>query len=285
VRVAAIADIESSRAGDASARTRDVIGDVPLLEPRRRGPADRYARLLHGRHPATVFISAAFLGYAVAVAFAVGMGLFLTKVLLSVGGVSRLDEHFVTWLVSHRSPPLTDASLVGSIIAGGVVIPTLVGVVAAALACLRKWRIAAFLIAAIGVEAATYRLTVAFIHRHRPPVHRLEQLPVNASYPSGHTAASIAVYAGLALLLTSRFRSRALAAVCWTIALLVPLYVAWARMYRGMHHPLDSVAGALLGTASLCVAIFAARAAGAATHERLLDLHGHDTPAREATRT
>ena len=154
--------------------------------------------------------------------------------------------------------------------AGGVVIPTVVGVVAVALACLRRWRAAAFLIAAIGVEAATYRLTIAFVHRDRPQVPRLEHLQANASYPSGHTAASIAVYAGLALLLTSRFRRPGVAVLCWTLAILVPPFVAWARMYRGMHHPLDSAAAVLMGIGALIVALFAARAAGYASeaHEK-----------------
>jgi membrane-associated phospholipid phosphatase len=262
-------------------RSWDFIGEVPVLEPRAGGPAERFARLLRGRHPALVFVSAALLGYVALVAFAVGMGFFITKVLLSIGSVARADEHFVSWVVSHRNPARTEASLIGSIIAGGVVIPTLVGIVAVALACMRKWRIAAFLIAAIGVEAATYRLTIAFVHRDRPPVHRLEHLQVNASYPSGHTAASIAVYAGLALVLTSRFRSPALALVCWTVALLVPPYVAMARIYRGMHHPLDSIAGALIGIAALCVALFAARAAGSAVREREA---GHGDRAAEAAR-
>ena len=36
----------------------------------------------------------------------------------------------------------------------------------------------------------------SLIDRQRPHVHRLDDLPVNASYYSGHTAASVAVYCG-----------------------------------------------------------------------------------------
>ena len=208
------------------------------------------------------------IGYVLLVAASVALGLLLTKVLLHSGGVASADGRFVAWLVAHRSPSLTEASLIGSIIAGGVVIPTLVGIVAAALACIRRWRVAAFLLTAIAVEAATYRLTIAFVHRDRPHVARLEHLPVNASYPSGHTAAAIAVYCGLALVLTSRFRSTWLRVTCWSLALVVPPFVALARMYRGMHHPLDSIAGVLIGVAALLVALFAARAAGFAARTR-----------------
>ena len=236
----------------------------PGLEVRHK----RFAETLDGRHPVTVFLAAAVVGYVLLAGASVALGLFLTKVLLHIDGVASADGRFVGWLVAHRSSSLTEASLIGSIMAGGVVIPTLVGLVAVALACLRRWRIAAFLIAAIAIEAATYRLTIAFVHRDRPHVVRLEHLPVHASYPSGHTAASIAVYCGLALVLASRFRSVWFRLPCWTLALAVPPFVAWARMYRGMHHPLDSAAAVLIGAAAVLIALFAARAAGIAARAR-----------------
>jgi membrane-associated phospholipid phosphatase len=247
---------------------------VPVLDPKDAGISQRFAEALHGRHPVTVFVTAAVIGYLLLVALSIALGLLLTKVLLQIGGVARADERFVEWLVAHRGSSLTEASLIGSIIAGGVVIPTLVGLVAAALACIRRWRIAAFLVTAIAVEAATYRLTIAFVHRNRPHVVRLEHLQVNASYPSGHTAAAIAVYCGLALVLTSRVRSVWFRVPCWAFAVAVPPFVALARMYRGMHHPLDSFAAVFIGVAALLVALFAARAAGFAARTRGAESHG-----------
>ena len=38
-----------------------------------------------------------------------------------------------------------------------------------------------------------------------------------------------------------------------TLAVLVPVCVAFARMYRGMHYPTDTMAGALLSIAWLTV--------------------------------
>jgi undecaprenyl-diphosphatase len=102
------------------------------------------------------------------------------------------------------------------------------------------------------------------IHRQRPQVHRLDQLPVDASYYSGHTAASVAVYCGLALLITSRIRSTGVRIACWVIAIAIPLLVGLSRMYRGMHHPTDVAAAVLVGIGTLVVALAAARAAKAA---------------------
>src|SRR5437763_16143597 len=128
----------------------------------------------------------------------------------------------------------------------------------------RKRRVAAFIVAAITVEAATYRAATILIDRNRPGVPRLDVLPVNDSYYSGHTAASISVYCGLALLITSRFRNAVLSAMVWLVAITIPLLVGLSRMYRGMHHPTDVAAGVLWGMGSIAVAILAARAAASA---------------------
>jgi membrane-associated phospholipid phosphatase len=247
---------------------------VPVLEARRKGPAERFARALEGRHPMTVFLAAAIVGYAALATVTIAAGLLLTHVILRIDSVARADERVVTWLVAHRTATRTEASLTGSIMAGGVVLPLVVGIACLVLVCFKRWRVAAFLLTAIAVEAATYRLTVAVVHRHRPRVARLEHLPVDASFYSGHTAASIAVYCGLALLATSVIRRTWFRVCVWTFVLAVPLFVAGARMYRGMHHPLDSLAGVVVGVACLLVAVFAARAAGVAVERRRLRARG-----------
>ena len=142
---------------------------------------------------------------------------------------------------------------------------------------------AAFIVAAIAVEAATYRVTTLVIHRQRPRVPRLDHLPVNASYYSGHTAASVAVYCGVALLITVADPKRAGAqALCWLVAVAIPLLVALSRMYRGMHHPTDVAAGLLVGIGALVVAVAAARAAKARRGARRGA--GHDDRRRDRPR-
>jgi undecaprenyl-diphosphatase len=208
------------------------------------------------------------LGIVLSLAAIVGLsilaGLLVTHVLLRVHAIAHEDEAFVSFLARHRSTDLTDASLVGSIMAGGVVLPIVAGLSALCAAMLRQWRLAGFLLFALAVESASYRLTTLLIHRQRPAVHRLEQLPVNASYPSGHTAASIAVYCGLALLLTSQLTNRSARIAVWAVALLVPVFVALSRMYRGMHHPLDIAGGAVVGIAALSALVLVSRAANLA---------------------
>jgi membrane-associated phospholipid phosphatase len=241
---------------------------VPVLEARSGGASTRFAAWLSGRRPVTVFLAAIFSGLALVAALSIGLGLLVTKVVVHAWGIGAADERVEVWLAGHRTPSRGDASLIGSILAGGVVLPIVVGVIALGFIALRHWRLAAFAFLALGVESGSYRITTLVVHRNRPSVVRLEHLPVNASYPSGHTAASIAVYGGLVLLLTSKVKNSAFRIFAWAIAIAVPVFVAWARMYRGMHHPLDVAGGIVIGIAALIVLVFASRAADAAAATR-----------------
>ncbi len=204
------------------------------------------------------------LGFAVIAALSIGLGVLVTHVVEHAWGIGAANERVDGWLAAHRTPSRTEASWIGSTMAGGLVLPILVGAIAFVCAALRKWRLAAFVVFALAVEAGTYRATTLLVHSHRPRVVRLEHLPVNASYPSGHTAASLAVYGGLVLLLTSRFTNGLLRALAWATAVAIVVFVAASRMYRGMHHPLDVGGGILVGLAALIVIVFACRTAAAA---------------------
>ena len=159
---------------------------------------------LGGLHPAVVFVVVMLAGLAAIAALSIGLGFLVTRVLEHAWGIGAAERALQR--VARRAPDAGSARMprwLGSIVAGGVVLPIVVGSIALVCAVLRKWRIAAFVVFALAVESATYRATTLVVHSHRPRVARLENLPVNASYPSGHTAASIAVYGGLVLLLTS----------------------------------------------------------------------------------
>lgn len=245
---------------------------VPVLEATPGGPAQRFAAALgRNRHPVIVFVAAMVGGLALVAALSIAAGFLLTHLLLDVSGVGAANRQFVGFLAAHRSASRTEGSLIGSIAAGGVVLPIVVATIGVSCAVLRKWRIAAFSVFGLIVESAAYRATTLAIHEHRPHVVRLENLPVNASYPSGHTAASIVVYGGLVLLLTSRITNTAFRVCAWTVAVLIPIYIGFSRMYRGMHYPLDVTGGALVGIAALIVIVFACRSAGAASQLRAGD--------------
>jgi undecaprenyl-diphosphatase len=218
--------------------------------------------------PVVAFIVAAILGFVVLAAIAIVAGWILKSYVLPDHGIGHADEHVNVWLSHHRSGARNDASFWMSMIGDIPTIPVVVGLAALVAAVCRHWRAAAFIVTAITVEAATYRAATLAIHRERPRVPRLDHLPVDASYYSGHTAASVAVYCGVALLITSAVRNRAARVAVWAVAIAIPLLVALSRMYRGMHHPTDVTAGVLWGIGSIAVAILAARAAASAGDRR-----------------
>jgi membrane-associated phospholipid phosphatase len=194
-----------------------------------------------GVHPAIVFVAAALVAVAVIGALSIGLGFLVTHLLEHAAGIGSANARAAVWLAAHRTPHRTEASLIGSIVAGGVVLPIIAGAVALVCVAAREWRIAAFAVFALAVESASYRVTTLVVHSDRPHVVRLEHLPVNASYPSGHVAATVAVYGGL---------------------------VAGSRMYRGMHHPLDVAGGIVVGIAAVILVALACRVAGATAESR-----------------
>jgi membrane-associated phospholipid phosphatase len=238
--------------------------NVPALdkEPGRLGR--RLAALAGEGHPVWTYVLGILIAFVLVAGVSIVAGLLATRVLLHVHGIAGDDESLVRFLARHRSSGLTEASLVGSIMAGGVVLPIIAGVAAVVAAVAKHWRLAGFLLFALAVESASYRTTTLLVHRHRPKVHRLENLPVNASYPSGHTAAAIAVYCGIALLLASRIANRRAQVAIWVVAALIPVYVAFSRMYRGMHHPIDVAGGMIIGIAALSALVLVTRASGRA---------------------
>jgi membrane-associated phospholipid phosphatase len=241
---------------------------VLFLEPRPDGVATRFSERLGTDRPVLTFLAAALSGYLLLVGGMVALGLVLTKLVLQLGGVSEWDEGVNDSLARHRTPNLEHLSWVGSTFAGGLVIPCVIAFFLAVFLALHHWRLAAFVLFAVAIESGGYRAVSLIVPRERPTVPRLESLPVDESYPSGHTAASIALFGGLLLLLVSRVRNTTLTVLAWVLIIAIPLFVGWARMYRGMHHVTDTAAGVLLGIGALVVIVFATRAAGATSDRR-----------------
>jgi undecaprenyl-diphosphatase len=237
---------------------------LPVLRARPGGPAERFAGLLGGSHPAATFFAALIAGYLLLAGLAILLGLLVTEVLVQGLGLGSFDQGTVEQIVAERTPFLTDVASVGAFTGGAPLLPILVGLIGLVAAFKRKWLIAGFAVFVLCVESATYRVASLVVPRERPEVKRLEDLPADASFPSGHTAASLAVYAGLVLLLSTRVTDARARIALWALAVLLPLFVAFSRMYQGMHHPLDVLSGALVGIGAIVVLLFACRSAEAA---------------------
>ena len=240
----------------------------PLLQPGVVGAAERFATRVGATHPVRVFLTAALTGFLLLASLTIAFGLFFVDVALSIGGLEAWDQGLNEDLAQGRTPTSEDASWVGSTLSGGHVIPFVIGALLLVFAVQRKWLLAVYPLFLILVESGTYRATTLAVERRRPSVERLEQLPVDASFPSGHTAASLALYGGLLLLLASWVHRTWFTVLAVITTLGIVGFVGWSRMFRGMHHLTDTIAALGVGAGAIVVVVFAARAATAASRNR-----------------
>ncbi len=118
---------------------------------------------------------------------------------------------------------------------------------------LGRWRESLFLATALAGEVTIFVLTTLTIDRKRPHVSHLDSAPPTSSFPSGHTAAAVALYAGLAIVAYRVSRRPGLRTLALIVAVAMPVSVGAARLYRGMHFVSDVLGGALLSLAWLTV--------------------------------
>jgi membrane-associated phospholipid phosphatase len=207
------------------------------------------------------------IGYAALALLVIAIGLVLTRILIP-GPVGAWDNGVNRWFLERRTPAWNTVTDYASIAAGTGTVLTIAGVTSVILAIRRLWRELGFLVIALSVEFCVFLTTVLVIERPRPTVPRLDGAPATSSFPSGHVAASIALYVGLAILMSSRTRNVVLRVLVWAVALTTVVGVGVSRVYRGLHHPIDVFAGVLVGVGALMVALVAIRAADAAARER-----------------
>ena len=180
------------------------------------------------------------------------VGLFITRV-VSPDGPPSWDAGTIDWLVAHRTPTMNVATGIGSGIANTqAAIAVTVVVVLLLRWRLGRWYESWIVVAAIAGELLVFVAITTTVHRARPAVERLDPAPPTSSFPSGHTAAAIALYGCLAILLLVLWlggASRLAACVLFAI----PFVVGFSRLYRGMHFPSDVVFGAVGGALWLLV--------------------------------
>lgn len=182
------------------------------------------------------------------------LGLLFTRV-LDNSDVADADSWVDRELAQSRTPTGNDLTHYGSLLGET---PTIIGLTALAAVIFRavfhRWRESVLLVLCVSGQALIFMITQMLIDRQRPSVPRLDDSPPTSSFPSGHTSAAVALYLGLALLLSTMVRRTWAKWLCWGLVLL-PVSVAVARMYRGMHHPTDVVGSFVNGVT--CVTIMA----------------------------
>jgi membrane-associated phospholipid phosphatase len=215
----------------------------PGPDDRETALASRWRRMRDGVPPALFLLACA----VVLLVALVGLGWLLSKV-LSHDAIGRGDADISRWLAHHRNRDLNEVTGVTTKLAETLTI-TILAVVAVAFAAWvwRRWREPMLVAAAVAGEVGIFLVVTLLVDRKRPPVGHLDAAPPTSSFPSGHTAAAVALYGALAVLASERARSALVRGLFIALAVVVPLVVAASRMYRGMHYFTDVAGGLLLG--------------------------------------
>ncbi len=212
--------------------------------------------------------------YVLLAATLIGTGLAFTH-FVSHSAVGHWDEHVNDWFAAHRTSTWNRVSAGFSALAdtlGIVAVTALVTVVLLA----RRWgKVALLLVIGLAVELSVFLSTTYLVARPRPTAPHLGSTPSTFSWPSGHTAATLVLYGGIALLVMAATPRRFPRVIAWVIAVALTAGVALSRVYRGEHHPIDTMAGVALGIGALWAAVSAIRAGGRPLLERAP--RGHPT--------
>ena len=194
--------------------------------------------------------------------FAVGVvvvliGLLITKVLKNTG-FADTDAGLDRWLEKQRTPTGETLTHIGTWLRET---PTIVGLTVITVVVFRlvfhRWRESVILAICVTGQSVIFLITTILIDRQRPPVHHLDDSPPTSSFPSGHTAASTTYYLGTALIIAWHTRRVWLRWLIVAVGVLIPITVAFCRMYRGMHYPTDTTTSFLLGVSLLAIAFHA----------------------------
>lgn len=175
------------------------------------------------------------------------IGLLFTRV-LNTGQAHHGDLGVDVWFAAHRTPLWNTVTHVGTDLAQT---DTAVAVTVVVVLFLRwrlgRWYESWIMVTAIAGELLVFLAVTVTIHRPRPPVLRLDVAPPTSSFPSGHTAAAVALYGCIAVLMLWIYGRRPATRIAAVVLSCIPVVVGLSRLYRGMHYPSDVLAGALTG--------------------------------------
>jgi undecaprenyl-diphosphatase len=247
-----------------------VVQTSGAFVPHPDGPATHVAERVG--NPAAAGGSVLVGSYLAITAAMLLLGLLLTKVLVD-HGVGSFDSAITDWLVARRTTRLNDLTKYATYLANTEPVVAIAAVVTIVLLVFRRWREAIFLASSLVIELTVFLSVNYVVARPRPDVERLNATPGTSSFPSGHAAASLVLWVGIALIVVAVTTNVVVRVIAWIPVATLVWMVPFARVYRGMHHTTDVIAGLAVGGAAVVAGCFVARTWAAAMKRRHADGH------------
>jgi undecaprenyl-diphosphatase len=171
----------------------------------------------------------------------------LLSVFVVIGWTQWVDWVATYNAIANRNQFLTSLA-VNFTSLGSAPLCTVIALLAAALFVIagrKTWVIALLWVPACSLLNGWMKLLV----EHPRPSVALIPIPSSFGYPSGHVAAATSLYLTLALLAAQTQSQRGVRRMLIAAGIVLPVIVAWTRVYLGVHYFSDVVGGMLLGSA------------------------------------
>lgn len=211
---------------------------------------------------------------AVPAVVVVAVWVVLTGLLILAGegiehsaAVESMDRSVTTFVVAHRTPALSQ--LMKAVTWTGSWIATF-GVSAVVVGFTWKRRLPFLAVVAVLTvwlgELLAVTLTKALVERARPPEAVRLVVAHGWSFPSGHTANAVVVFATAAALLTFLVHWRIVRFLTWALAVLAIALVGFSRIELGVHWTTDVVMSMVWTTGWIVVLVVVVRRIRIAGH-------------------
>lgn len=160
--------------------------------------------------------------------------------------IVTLDHAANQTVHDHTRDPVTGWVFVITTLGSSYVLIAVALAAALGLAVRGRWRSALVLIVAYAITDLTVAVVKLIAERPRPEANLTEA--GGFSFPSGHSAMSMAVYGCLAFALARACRGFPRVA-CALVGAAIVVAIGLSRIYLGVHYPSDVLAGWITGAA------------------------------------
>ena len=188
------------------------------------------------------FISLSLLlGLAAAIGALVFFGWLTDEVL--EGDSRHFDEVTRTAVHQLASPAMTVIMRFLSFV-GSTIVLTIGTIIVVVWFAMRKWGREAKLFTATMIGGGLLNVTLKLTFKRARPEPFFDLTPPETySFPSGHSLASACLFGALAALLTARIKNRRTKLIVWIVCAAMFLSIGFSRLYLGVHHTTDVIAG------------------------------------------
>ena len=159
------------------------------------------------------------------------------------GDAVQFDESTRAAVHTLASPAMTVIMKFFSFVGSTLMLTILTAVVIVVFAS-RRWGREAKLFAITMIGGALLNVTLKLTFKRSRPIPFFDPWPPETySFPSGHSLMSACFFGALAAILNARIKRKRVRAIVWLLATLMFLAIGFSRIYLGVHHTTDVIAG------------------------------------------